>query len=184
MNPTELRRLEDEFREALSGSALEWILDEVDAAIADGVPEEKILRRRRTARTGDVSDIEAEAARYETVPRLSMGEVGYEAAGKSGTVVITTRPLEADERLKLLLDALRRVFVELPAIEFESLKALADIPDGDDGERAAVSSVRFVADEETPRRGQRAIELSDSRWIDERERLTGLFDASAEEVTL
>ncbi|MEU7239049.1 hypothetical protein ACI2L4_06335 [Streptomyces sparsogenes] len=53
MHPFELRRLEQQLRDVLQDTPLSWVIDDVDAAIAAGVPEEKILRRRQQRRGDD-----------------------------------------------------------------------------------------------------------------------------------
>lgn len=82
MNQFELRRVEQQLREVLHDTALSWVLDDVDAAIAAGVPEEKILRRR-PQRRGDSTPATSPAAaadRYEVVDRSVLGFVEYEAS--------------------------------------------------------------------------------------------------------
>ncbi|MFE3198486.1 hypothetical protein [Embleya sp. NPDC059237] len=187
MNETELRRAEQELRDAVTGSQLAWVLDEVDAAIADGVPEEKVLRRRSQASAAvAVGGLEAEAARYETVSRLAIGDTEYETFRKRGSLVITTRPMSPQERLQLLHSALQRVLIEVPSIEAEALKTLREVPatDADSDRRDAVTSVRFIPDGDTPRRTEREVNLSGTRLRPtEREHLADLFTDAGREST-
>ncbi|MGW7397278.1 hypothetical protein ACWGH7_12330 [Streptomyces cyaneofuscatus] len=184
MNLFELRRTEQELREALDGTALAWVLDDVDAAIAAGVPEEKILRRR-PQRRGDeprAATPAAAALRYEAVDRNLLGVGEYEASRKRGTLVIATRAMTDQERVQLLLDAVRRVFVELPEIELETLKALRAESDGDDGRRSVVEEVVFEPDESSQSRRSRT-EISANRMRTERrERVSRLVAEVSREV--
>ncbi len=131
MNPFELRRLEQQLREALQDTTLSWVLDDVDAAIAAGVPEEKILRRRQQRRGDDspATSPAAAAARYEVVDRSMLGLGEYESSRKGGTLVIATRAMTDEERVQLLLDAVKRVLVDLPEMELEVLKTLRSEPE-------------------------------------------------------
>ncbi|MET9803380.1 hypothetical protein [Streptomyces sp. NPDC006368] len=184
MNPFELRRTEQELREALQGTALAWVLDDVDAAIAAGVPEEKILRRR-PQRRGEESrgaTPAAAALRYEAVDRNLLGASEYEASRKRGTLVIATRAMTDQERVQLLLDAVRRVLVELPEIELETLKTLWAQPDGDDGRRSVAEGVVFE-----PAEGARSSRswteiMADRVPMERRERVSHLVAEVSREV--
>ncbi|GAB2920288.1 hypothetical protein [Streptomyces mayteni] len=149
MNQFELRRVEQQLREALQDTALSWVLDDVDAAIAAGVPEEKILRRRQQRRGEDspATSPAAAAARYEVVDRSALGHVEYEASRKRGTLVIATRAMTDEERVQLILEAVRRVLVELPEMELEVLKTLRTEPEADVGSRSTAEAVVFEPDE-------------------------------------
>ncbi|MFF1786475.1 hypothetical protein ACFVX9_08420 [Kitasatospora sp. NPDC058243] len=178
MNQFELRRVERELREALSGTDLQWVLDDVDDAIAAGVPEEKILRRRPHRRGEDRQPTSpaAEAARYQVLDRRELGPAEFEASRKRGTLVITTRPMTEEERVLLLLDALKRLFVELPEIEGETLKVLQSVPDSDTGSRSVIQGVVFEPDESTrPRRSQSTI-VANRVAAERRESVSLLFD--------
>lgn len=157
MNQFELRRVERQLREALQGTALSWVLDDVDAAIAAGVPEEKILRRRQQRRGDDspAATPAAAAARYEVVDRSMLGLVEYEASRKRGTLVIATRAMTDEERVQLFLDAVRRVLVELPEMELAVLKTLRAEPEGDAGSRSIAETVVFEPDESARSRRSR-----------------------------
>ncbi|WP_143201325.1 hypothetical protein [Streptomyces uncialis] len=184
MNPFELRRTEQALREALQGTALAWVLDDVDAAIAAGVPEEKILRRR-PQRRGDESHAATPASaalRYEVVDRNLLGASEYEASRKRGTLVIATRAMTDQERVQLLLDAVRRVLVELPEIERETLKTLQAEPGGDDGRRTMVEGVVFEPDERTRSRRSRTEILVNRVPTERRERVSQLVTEVSREV--
>jgi hypothetical protein len=149
MNERALRRVEQQLREALQGTVLNWVLDDIDAAIAMGVPEEKILRRR-PQRRGDlhVTDAAFAAVGYEVIDRRELGSAEYEASRKRGTLVIATRAMTDQERVVLLLDAVRRVLVELPEMETETLKTLWN-EDGVGVGRRVAETVVFEPDEGT-----------------------------------
>ncbi|MFD3676105.1 hypothetical protein [Streptomyces sp. NPDC058613] len=184
MNQFELRHTEQELREALQGTALAWVLDDVDAAIAAGVPEEKILRRRAQRRGDDPRDASpaVAAARYEVVDRSMLGFVEFEASRKRGTLVIATRAMTDQERVQLLLDAVRRVLVELPEIELETLKLLQTEPEGDAGRRSVAEELSFEPDESSRSRRSRTEIRADRIPIERRERLSRLLDEVTGEV--
>lgn len=172
MDPNELSRLEASLREMLEGSSLEWLLDEVDGAVAVGVPEEKLLQRRVRAGGEEWSAEEDQVLVQDLqVPlhgsRQARHGAAYESAKRKGTLVISTRPMTAEERVTLLLEALRRVFVEVPTIETETLKTLASVED-EAGERESASTVTFEPEQRAPQRlSKRPVELTD-RSADER----------------
>jgi hypothetical protein len=184
MDEFELRRVEQEIRDTLADTALEWVLDEVDAAIAAGVPEEKILRRRANRGSDDRRSASpaAEAARYETVERRMLSPEAFEASRKGGTLVIATRPMADSERVELLLDALRRVIVELPEIELETLKTLYAAPESDEGTRHEVHDVAFEPEENARHRRERSAVLADRMPRERRERISALFVNAVSEV--
>ncbi|MGW0060577.1 hypothetical protein ACWDTT_11700 [Streptosporangium sandarakinum] len=186
MDEDDLARVELGLRDALTGTSLEWVLDEVDAAIAAGVSEERVLRRRNqrgnTADDYDLAAEVAEAARYETVYRTTAGSVEHETSSKGGSLVITTLPMTIRQRVELLIEALRRVLIELPEIEEEAIKMLHTAPSGERGRRSEVTSVRFAPSQEAGRRTEREIELSPQRLTDRRETLKTLLADLASEV--
>ncbi|MFI9270202.1 hypothetical protein ACIGXM_05745 [Kitasatospora sp. NPDC052896] len=180
MNEFELRQTEQALREVLSGSALEWVLNEVDAAIAEGVAEEKVLRRRN--RSGQQRRA-AEGSLYEALERSLVSAEEYEASRKRGSLVITTRAMTVLERVELLLQALRRVLVEVPLIEEETLKSLMAAPADEAGQRAAAEGVSFEPEEDAFRSRDQRADLRYGRVEDEeRERLTVLFNDAMSEV--
>ncbi|WP_030932185.1 hypothetical protein [Streptomyces sp. NRRL S-646] len=184
MNQFELRRVEQQLREALQDSALSWVLDDVDAAIAAGVPEEKILRRRPQRRGDDTyaASPASAAARYEVVNRSEFGSVEYEASRKRGTLVIATRAMSDEERVQLLLDAVKRVLVELPEMELESLKMLRIEPEGDTGSRSIAEAVVFEPDENAQSRRSRTEFRADRMPVERRARVSQLLAEATREV--
>ncbi|OLT26292.1 hypothetical protein BJF83_21670 [Nocardiopsis sp. CNR-923] len=184
MNESELYSVEQRIRDLLTDTGMDWVLDEVDAAIAAGVPEEKILRRRSHRGGGKhlTSSPMAVASQYEVVERQQLGSDEYEASHKKGTLVITTRTMTSPERVKLLLDALRRIFVELPEIELETLKTLRTSPNNDEGTRSEVRSVAFEPDENARHRRERSVVLTEDMPQERRERIRGILANLAAEV--
>ncbi|WP_093156407.1 hypothetical protein [Saccharopolyspora antimicrobica] len=185
MNSDELRSAEQALRDVLTGTNLEWVLGEVDAAIAAGVPEEKILRRRRPRQRSDdrsYSDPAEMAALYTVEDRPEFGSIEYGASSKNGTLVISTRKMTNEERVQLLLDALQRVLVELPEIEVATLKNLHVDENEPTIVRSAVRGVSFEPDETAQSRPGRSASLSDRVPLDHRELLRGLFTAVSREV--
>ncbi|MGN5379630.1 hypothetical protein ACQ4WX_27200 [Streptomyces lasalocidi] len=183
MNQFELRRVEGQLREALQDTALSWVLDDVDAAIAAGVPEEKILRRRQQRRGDDLpTSPAAAAARYEVVDRSMLGLGEYESSRKGGTLVIATRAMTEEERVQLLLDAVKRVLVDLPEMELEVLKTLRSEPEGDAGRRSTAEGVVFEPDESTRSRRSRTEFRGDRVPTERRTRVSQLLADVTREV--
>lgn len=181
MNAEGLRAAEAEIRSTLVGSSLEWVLDEVDLAIAAGIPEEKVLRNR-SQRVGATTGLDADASQFETVDRIKLPNKEIEASRKRGTLVIATRPMTDRERVHLLLEALRRVLVELPDIEAETLALLGTIPAADEGEREEIEGVVFEPDDTPRNRPRRSMELGSRIPDARRERLDELFTRADGEV--
>ncbi|MET9958871.1 hypothetical protein ABZ128_07235 [Streptomyces sp. NPDC006326] len=184
MNQLELRGVEHQLREALQDTALSWVLDDVDAAIAAGVPEEKILRRRPQRRGDDshTASPAAAAARYEVVDRSALGFVEYEASRKRGTLVIATRAMTDEERVQLLLDAVRRVLVELPEMEVEVLKTLRTESEGDAGSRSTAGAVAFEPDESARSRRSRTEFQADRMPVERRAHVSQLLADATRDV--
>jgi len=174
VNPDELIRLEGSLREILDGSSLEWLLDEVDSAIAVGVSEEKLLQRRARG-SGEEWNVTDELDGQALVQELraptgdsrrSRHGAAYESAKRKGTLVISTRAMSVEERVGVLIEALRRVLVEVPVIEAETLKTLVTVEE-EVGEREGASTVIFAPEQGPPqRRSKQPIELTD-RYVDE-----------------
>lgn len=181
MNDEDLLRVEEELRSVLEGSVLEWVLDEVDDAAATGVPEERILRRRRPRGDGASRDPMRIAASYEVVSLKGLQPAQIEGHRKRNSLVISTRPMTVRERVGLLFEALRRVLIEVPDIEVATLMTLFSTPDHD--ERDGAGSVRFIPDRGSSRRTDREASLDGQRLeTHERDRLITLFEQAAAEV--
>jgi hypothetical protein len=182
LNEDELLRIEQELRNVILGSHLEWILDEIDAAVAAGVPEEKVLQRRSRRRGAGTSPQHGRLdVPYITV-QMNVAERDREALEKNGALVITTRPMTTRERVELMNTALQRVLVELPMIEEETLKILHNPSEEERGSRTPVTRIRFVPDEEINRRSERESELSVRQSEEEQSQLRLLFTEVSAEV--
>lgn len=173
MNESELVRLEQELRSTVNEYGQGWILEEVDSAVAAGVSEEKILRSRTKRKgTADQATSPTSAAEmYEVLGLHQINEDEYETSRKGGSLVITTRVMTDRERVRLLLEALRRVLVELPGIEADTTDILQTAPDTDVGDRAAVHGVRFELTESDLR--QEGFQLRGDRFPATRRREVG-----------
>ncbi|MFB9831557.1 hypothetical protein [Actinoallomurus acaciae] len=183
MDDLELRRVDRGLRGLFEGTDLEWVLNEVDEAIADGVSEERILQRRRgkgRQRREGREDFRAAASEDYTIARAEGGE--REASRRGGTLVITTRPMTLRERVLLLLDAVRRVVIELPEIEAETLAALRPATT-DEGLRLIAETVVFEPEEGLQgRRSDRRTTLTERISRERREAASALFARVREEV--
>jgi hypothetical protein len=166
-----MREAEDLLRGLIRSAGLDWLLDELDEAIATGVAEEKLLQRRRGTSTEE----------YEALAVADVGTDTFHRSLKRGaSVVVTTRPMTARERTELHLDALRRLFLELPEIEAETLKIVTA---EDDPHRAPVHSVRFVPDEELTGRRDQTHDVAARLRDDSRAHLQDLFREAREEIS-
>ncbi|WP_411145473.1 hypothetical protein [Streptomyces sp. x-80] len=171
MNALEMREVEDLLRDLIRSAGLDWLIDELDEAIATGVAEEKLLQRRRGTPTEE----------YEALAVADMGTDTFHRSLKRGaSVVVTTRPMTARERTELHLDALRRLFLELPEIEAETLKI---VNAEDDLHRAPVRSVRFAPDEELSGHRDQTHEVATRLPEDTRAHLQNLFREAREEIS-
>jgi len=131
MRDDELAEVEAQLRGLIEEMGLPWVLDAVDRSITEGVSEERVLRRRRTPQHDHEPPV------YETVVG---SEREFRAASRSETLVITTRPMTARERVEQFLIALRRILLELPDIEGHTLALLSD---SDAERRTPVETVAF-----------------------------------------
>ena len=104
-------------REFAIAQGMQWVLDEIDEAIALGVPETRTLRQ--TTRQGFTS--------YEDVTEpdelFSIGQ-GPSRRHRRSEEFVRSRPMDPLEQVQLLLQALRRVLVDLEAVAVGCLDAL------------------------------------------------------------
>ncbi|MEV3954333.1 hypothetical protein [Streptomyces albogriseolus] len=173
MNESDLRELEDGLRSIIRSAGLAWLLDELDATIAAGVAEEKLLRRRsRSIADGPEG--------YETIMVAEESPDAYRRSIQRGaTLVVTTRPMTSRERAELFLEALRRLLLELPRIEDEALKIMAD---SGSQERVPIRSVRFAPDESLSGRRDQGRELSRRLTEEEHDGLKDFFKRVKESI--
>ncbi|WP_078872139.1 hypothetical protein [Streptomyces sp. NRRL S-337] len=114
--------------------------------------------------------------------RSVLGLVEFEASRKRGTLVIATRAMTDEERVQLLLDAVRRVLVELPEMELEVLKTLRTEPEGDAGSRSIAGAVVFEPDESARSRRSRTEFQGDRTSAERRNHVSQLLADVAREV--
>lgn len=176
MREDELSRLEEQLRQELITSGFEWLMDAVDESVAAGVPQEKLLRRRRQVRRQEspFDGADYEEPEYTAVSEYTQRQ--YRAGQRSGSVVISTRPMDARERVEQLLDALHRMFVELPDVEESTLAILGE---GDE-RRSPVRSIAFVAPDGERRGAGRETVLSRERAMSSRRNIAEVIGAVKE----
>ena len=126
---------------------MQWVIDQIDQAIALGVPEER--RLRQTGRGGQT--------RYEDITSplpFELDEPWQDRPSRRTEEFVSSRPMTSDEQAELLVDALRKALTELDVIAEGALEALApaSFPDyGDAGAPAFavphVGTISFAPDE-------------------------------------
>lgn len=135
MDNEEFIRVEEEIRSIIAEADLQWILTSVDEAISAGISSEKgIIVQQRRRRTSMGSE-EFEFAR--------LVEPGGREHPKR--VVSTNEPFSPQQRVELFISALGRAITELPSIQEETLKHLAETPNQDS---VPVHSLRFMPEED------------------------------------
>jgi hypothetical protein len=105
-------------REFAIAQGMPWVLDEIDEAIALGVPETRRLRQT-TDRQGQT--------RFEDVTDPDLLQLPDEEQGRRtrrSEEFTRTRPMTVREQTELLIQALSKVLLELDAIADGSLDAL------------------------------------------------------------
>jgi hypothetical protein len=116
MNAEELAETMQKLRDFTSTNGMQWVLDEVDDAVSLGVPETRTLRQvTRQGQTlyEDVTDFNSTGARPSRRHRRS-------------EEFVSRRPLTDIEQIELLVQALRRVLIDLDDIATGSIDALND----------------------------------------------------------
>jgi hypothetical protein len=176
MNERELVRLEQELLAMLSGTDLDWVLSSVREGIAAGRPEEVHVRRERQGEEVLPLDLTDEGM-------YSLEEPSNTDAGRrssKGQRLVRNVPLRPAERVILIIEALRRVIVELPAIHEAALKLLMQ---DDQVPAGAEVTLRFLPDEDdqsTPPTRLEAISSPSAR--ESREALARILDRLESEV--
>jgi hypothetical protein len=149
MTGEELQDAIRKLREFAIVQGMQWVLDEVDEAIALGVPETRTLRQT-TDRRGQTTYEDVTAPVPPPVP----GEGRSRRTGRSADFV-RSRPMTLQEQAQLLVQALSRVLADLDTVAAGSLEALDPVRlsehvDGDSEMGFAiphVGSISFVPDE-------------------------------------
>jgi hypothetical protein len=105
-------------REFAVAQGMQWVLDEVDEAIAIGVPETRTLRQT-TNRQGRITYEDVTKSDGVPIP----GQVRGRRTARSADF-ISSRPMTLQERAQLLVQALNRVLADLDMVAVGSLEAL------------------------------------------------------------
>jgi hypothetical protein len=137
MEAAELSSVEARLRVMLIEVGLSWVVDEVDRAILEGIPRERLLRRRRATVEPDVWDARA------FVVQDFASESQVRAAKRTGSVVISTEPLSPLQRVEAYIAAIQRIVVDLPRTEAEVARILKA---SDNTRREPVEAVIFGGD--------------------------------------
>ncbi|MFI7337216.1 hypothetical protein ACIBUY_04660 [Streptomyces sp. NPDC050085] len=138
MTEEELRAVEQRLREIAEESGLDWVIEQADEQIAEGIAEDDDSPPRRSYNSwsyrlglGDDSGYQFEAVAGWSAPRRT----------------VTLAEMPVGQRIVILIDAVYRVLTELPAVEREMLKnfspstALRVVP---------TASISFAPDEDRP----------------------------------
>jgi hypothetical protein len=149
MTGEELQDAIRKLREFAVTQGMQWVLDEVDEAIALGVPETRTLRQT-TNRQGVTTYEDVTAPDALPFPGLGRGP----RTGRSADF-IRSRPMTPREQAQLLVQAFNRVLADLDVVAVGSLKALnpETLSDHVDEDSARgfpipqVDSISFVPDE-------------------------------------
>ncbi|MGC4856344.1 hypothetical protein ACLQ24_23925 [Micromonospora sp. DT4] len=129
MEASELARIDQTLRQLCAGRELTWVVQAVDAAVAEGFAESVTEgssnhnRRRGTSVFG---------MRPDDRPRIEPQ--------------VVQRPYTDEERVLLLLDAMLVVYRDLPGIRAETLRLLTD---GFQGRVAIPEQIVTAPDEDT-----------------------------------
>lgn len=165
MNDEELAQLDAGLRALASSLELDWVLTEVDRSIAEGFPEERIVRRVPINTSNNESWRQFDSHYLERPPASAERKSNREKP------VIVVRPMSRTEQVRQLVVALRVLLVEGPRAESILFKNLIG---GEGGEQLEVSFA-----EENPRGfGEPNIRslLADSDTLLNVDQLTSLFD--------
>jgi hypothetical protein len=115
MNAEELTNVKQKLRNFASANGMQWVLNEVDEAVSLGVPETRTLRQ--SSRQGRITYVD-----------ITGPDVGLASTRKRRNTedFVTRRPMTEAEQVDLLIQALRRVLVDLDEIAKQSIEALND----------------------------------------------------------
>lgn len=115
MNTDELASVKQKLRDFASANGMQWVLDEVDEAVSLGVPEIRTLRQ--SSQQGRIT--------YEDITEPDAGLMSTRRRRNTEDFV-TRRPMTESEQVELLVQALKRVLVDLDGIAKQSIEALND----------------------------------------------------------
>ena len=147
VNVEDLAHLRDALRDFAGERGLQWVLQEVDQAVAEGVLEP--IQLRQTTRRGQQV--------YETVPQEPRSIPGR----KRSEEFVSRRPMTELEQVGTLIDALRRVLVHLPPVAQAGIDILrsSEVTGTYD---SLVSDVRFAPENDDPSPAISLRELGDN----------------------
>lgn len=132
MNETELAELERGIRAALGDFSLDWVLADIEEAIkAQGQVDVEVPRNRRAE---------------DQLPILVEDEQRYAkpTSRYKGQIMVGNVPVAPADRVALMIEALRRLIVELPAIHEDAVSRLASSEDRD----SVAYDMTFLPDED------------------------------------
>jgi hypothetical protein len=118
MTAEELQDAMRKLREFASQQGMQWVLDEVNEAIAHGVPETR--RLRQASQQGLIS--------YEDITGTigpSFPDQPQSRRSRRSEEFIRSRPMTQLEQAQLLVQSLRRVLADLDTVAVGSLEALS-----------------------------------------------------------
>jgi hypothetical protein len=150
-----IRRL----REFAIAQGMQWVINEVDEAIAVGVPETRTLRQTNRAGRTTYEDVTEPTLRELTAdPERRRRNRRSEEARRGHQDFVRSRPMTSREQAQLLIHALRRVLTDLDAIadgtfnslDPGSLSGYLDVainPALDDYPAPHIETIRFAPEE-------------------------------------
>ncbi|WP_217565877.1 hypothetical protein [Streptomyces sp. GbtcB7] len=173
MNEGELRDAETQLRALVSDIGMQWLLNEIDEAIAAGTAVEKALKPRRRRTQSRVPAGTPEPPPFITERLEDMPEAESDVVRRNQSIVISTRPLSRRERVALLVSALRRIMIVLPEIEDATVRMLLEPPRSEN--RPPIRSMQFAPDPENEHLNEESYRIDGDRREDQ-QILSHLFD--------
>jgi hypothetical protein len=131
MDNDELAELDQGIRALLAESGLDWVRVNIEEGVVAGGRREVLVQHAKA---------------NEPEALFNGGEFQYvePTAGKKGQRMIGSVPLSPADRIKLTIQALRRLIIELPEIQEDAVKRLAESDDHD----SAPEDMRFLPGED------------------------------------
>jgi hypothetical protein len=116
MDADELADAKRKLRDFASANGMQWVLDELDEAISQGIPE--IITLRQSTQQGRLY--------YEDITKGPGTEPSSARRRRRAEEFVRRRPMTDFEQANLLIQALRRVLVDLDDVANESIETLND----------------------------------------------------------
>jgi hypothetical protein len=139
LNEQELAETEAAIREILISAGLQWILDDVDEALSAGIWTDKPVVVRHQSRQTPTGE-----EKFDFYEPAIPGVKGRQRN------ITTNIPHTRLQRVELLISALRRAIIELPAIQEDTLKNLNLQEDaGEQGHIMPADTVSFLPEDGT-----------------------------------